>query len=160
MIRAGQGVVKVEEELPSSIPSFQDSVWERLKAPTTDHRWCIAWLEGEGMVAEASIERLPMRMLRHGASVGIGVHPAAQGLGVGRRLMEVLLDWADDQATSLIAPLTRVELSTRADNLRALALYRSLGFEIEGVRRRFVRLPSGAHVDDYCMSLALPRRAR
>ena len=64
------GVVKVEEELPSSIPSFQDSVWERLKAPTTDHRWCIAWLEGEGMVAEASIERLPMRMPRSRTRAG------------------------------------------------------------------------------------------
>jgi len=100
--------------------------------------------------------RLPLRMLRHVAVLGIGVHPEAQGRGLGRALLTHLLAWARDHRDPDGDRVIRVELYTRADNHRALALYRALGFELEGTRRAFVRRDDGALVDDCMMALIFP----
>jgi ribosomal-protein-alanine N-acetyltransferase len=69
----------------------------------------------------------------------IGVDPAYQGQGIGRRLLDELLAFADGGV---------VYLEVRTDNERAIALYRSAGFERIGLRRRYYRV-SGA--DAYTM---------
>ncbi|OBH76492.1 ribosomal-protein-alanine N-acetyltransferase [Mycobacterium scrofulaceum] len=69
----------------------------------------------------------------------IGVDPAYQGQGIGRRLLEQLLVFADGGV---------VFLEVRTDNEAAIGLYRSVGFEQIGLRRRYYRA-SGA--DAYTM---------
>jgi len=69
----------------------------------------------------------------------IGVDPAYQGQGIGRRLLDDLLDFADGGV---------VYLEVRTDNEAALGLYRSVGFEQIGLRKRYYRV-SGA--DAYTM---------
>jgi ribosomal-protein-alanine acetyltransferase len=69
----------------------------------------------------------------------IGVDPAYQGRGIGRRLLNELLDYAGGGV---------VHLEVRTDNAAAIALYRSVGFTKVGVRRRYYRV-SGA--DAYTM---------
>ena len=69
----------------------------------------------------------------------IGVDPAYQGRGVGRRLLDELLNFAADAV---------VHLEVRTDNEAAIALYRSVGFEQIGLRKRYYRV-SGA--DAYTM---------
>jgi ribosomal-protein-alanine N-acetyltransferase len=64
----------------------------------------------------------------------IGVDPAYQGQGIGRRLLNRLLEFADGAA---------VFLEVRTDNEPALELYRSAGFVTVGLRRRYYRA-SGA----------------
>ncbi len=72
----------------------------------------------------------------------IGVDPAYQGQGIGRRLLNELLDFASGGV---------VYLEVRTDNEAALGLYRSVGFEQIGLRRRYYRV-SGA--DAYTMRRA------
>jgi ribosomal-protein-alanine N-acetyltransferase len=69
----------------------------------------------------------------------IGIDPAYQGRGIGRRLLDELLNVADGAV---------VHLEVRTDNEPAIALYRSVGFAAVGVRRRYYRI-SGA--DAYTM---------
>jgi ribosomal-protein-alanine N-acetyltransferase len=69
----------------------------------------------------------------------IGVDPAYQGQGIGRRLLDKLLQFADGGV---------VYLEVRTDNEAAIALYRSVGFTQVGLRRRYYRV-SGA--DAYTM---------
>ena len=69
----------------------------------------------------------------------IGVDAAYQGQGIGRRLMDELLKFADGGV---------VYLDVRTDNEVAISLYRSLGFDQIGLRRRYYRI-SGA--DAYMM---------
>jgi ribosomal-protein-alanine N-acetyltransferase len=69
----------------------------------------------------------------------IGVDPAYQGRGVGRRLLDDLLNFAAGAV---------VHLEVRTDNESALALYRSVGFTQVGLRKRYYRV-SGA--DAYTM---------
>lgn len=69
----------------------------------------------------------------------IGVDPAFQGRGIGRRLLDDLLDYADGGV---------VFLEVRTDNEAAIALYRGVGFEQIGLRKRYYHV-SGA--DAYTM---------
>lgn len=78
---------------------------------------------------------------RHVGTLSVNVHDDYQGQGIGRRLVEALLELADDHLG-----LTRVQLEVWADNARAIRLYESLGFEREGCRRNAVRR-RGEYVD-------------
>jgi ribosomal-protein-alanine N-acetyltransferase len=69
----------------------------------------------------------------------IGVDPAYQGQGIGRRLLDELLKFAEGSV---------VYLEVRTDNEVAIALYGSVGFEQVGLRRHYYGV-SGA--DAYTM---------
>ncbi len=88
--------------------------------------------------------------MSHCGSVGMGLLPAFRGRRIGERLLRACLDKAPTQG------LTRIELQVRADNERAIALYRRLGFETEGVQRNAMRF-DGVHYDAVSMAL-LPGR--
>lgn len=94
---------------------------------------------GDTLVGYAGISRLgrvaPFEYEVH----TIGVDRAYQGKGIGRRLLDALLDFADGGV---------VFLEVRTDNEAAIGLYRSMGFEQIGLRKRYYRV-SGA--DAYTM---------
>ncbi len=69
----------------------------------------------------------------------IGVDPAYQGQGIGRRMLADLLDFASGGV---------VFLEVRTDNEAAIRLYQSAGFVNVGLRKRYYRV-SGA--DAYTM---------
>lgn len=83
---------------------------------------------------------------KHVASFGIAVHPQFQRMGVGRALMEDLIDIADNQLE-----LVRVELNVFADNARAIRLYQRFGFDHEGRQRKDV-LRNGELCDGFRMA--------
>ncbi|MBW8882682.1 MAG: GNAT family N-acetyltransferase, partial [Asticcacaulis sp.] len=62
------------------------------------------------------------------SDVTIAVHPDMQGRGVGRKLFEVFI--AEVRAT--MPSIRRIELACRESNERAIRLYQSLGFVVEG----------------------------
>jgi GNAT superfamily N-acetyltransferase len=75
-----------------------------------------------GTVAIRLTESDPHPML-----IAMWVDPAARGRGVGRRLVEAALGWADDQQAS------EVMLWVVTTNQSAISLYRRCGFEPSGV---------------------------
>ncbi len=85
------------------------------------------------------------RRNRHSANVFMAVHQDYWGRGIGRQLIDALLAWFADSR------LTRLELTTAIDNNRAISLYQSAGFEIEGCKRGDIRI-DGETVDSYLMS--------
>lgn len=103
------------------------------------HNHYVGARSGGTLVGYAGISRLgrtpPFEYEVH----TIGVDPACQGRGIGRRLLDELLHFADGGV---------VYLEVRTDNEPAIALYRSVGFEQVGRRRRYYRV-SGA--DAYTM---------
>jgi [ribosomal protein S18]-alanine N-acetyltransferase len=104
-----------------------------------DHNHYVAARERDTLIGYGGISRLgrtpPFEYEIH----TIGVDPAFQGRGIGRRMLEELLNIAGDSV---------VHLEVRTDNATAIALYRSVGFTDVGLRKRYYRI-SGA--DAYTM---------
>jgi L-phenylalanine/L-methionine N-acetyltransferase len=90
----------------------------------------------------------------HAWGLGIGVRDDWQGRGVGTKLMEALVDLADNWLGAL-----RLELNVYIDNARAIALYRRFGFVEEGVYRAYA-LREGVLVDSMTMARLNPKPPR
>ena len=67
---------------------------------------------------------------RHTAEIGIAILDGYRNLGIGRRLMQAVETWARDSG------LLKLSLGVFSNNERAIHLYRSCGFELEGTRSR------------------------
>lgn len=104
------------------------------------------------IVAHAGLHKTQTSPRRqHVRGLGIAVASSHQGQGLGRRLMERLLAWADDWGAVL-----RIELWVYADNLPAVSLYSRCGFAEEG-RHRAYALRNGQFVDAISMARLHPR---
>jgi ribosomal-protein-alanine N-acetyltransferase len=103
------------------------------------HNHYVAARADDKVVGYAGIARLGLLPPHEYEVHTIGVDPAYQGHGVGRRLLTALLDFAGRGA---------VYLEVRTDNAVAIALYHSAGFIEVGRRKRYYRV-SGA--DAYTM---------
>lgn len=97
------------------------------------------------LVLQTSLRRAHVR------SLAIGISPQWQGRGLGRLLMQRLLDWADNWGAVL-----RIELHVHADNAPALALYRQMGFIEEG-RHNAYALKNGRYVQGVSMARLHPK---
>ena len=82
----------------------------------------------------------------HCGSLGIGLLPEFRGKGIGRQLMQRAIEAA------FAFGLTRIELTVRERNANAIALYKSLGFEVEGLHRNAVCI-GGQYENLYSMAL-------
>jgi putative acetyltransferase len=124
------------------------SVEERQKrnaALPAGHVQLVAVIDGK-VIGTAGLHPADLRRRAHVASVGMAVHDAYAGQGAGRALMDALLERADRWMN-----IKRIELTVWSDNMRAIALYESVGFEREGVLRAYA-FRDGAYVDALTMA--------
>jgi RimJ/RimL family protein N-acetyltransferase len=103
-------------------------------------------LADDQVVGWCDVTPPPRATMQHCGTLGMGLLPAWRGRGLGERLIR------DTLAASRTFGLSRVELTVRHDNARALALYRKVGFEVEGRKRRAV-LVDGVFYDLIAMAL-------
>ena len=83
------------------------------------------------------------------ASLGMSIVAEERGKGHGRAMLAAALEHARG------AGLHKVELEVWPDNARAIALYESFGFEVEGVRRNHYRRRDGSLRSAQIMALLL-----
>lgn len=76
----------------------------------------------------------------------LAVDPAFQGAGIGRKLLETWLETAEAEYAFL---------EVAQDNVRAVGLYHSCGFEETGIRRAYYQRPGAAPIDALLMSRKL-----
>jgi putative acetyltransferase len=86
----------------------------------------------------------------HVGSIGMAVHDAYAGRGVGTALMQAVVDLAERWWN-----VRRLELSVYADNDRAISLYERFGFEREGLMRAYA-WRDGEYVDSIAMARLRP----
>jgi putative acetyltransferase len=136
------------------LPMPNEEMWrtriEEMSAPTRTDVQLVAEVEGH-VVGSAGLHPAQPLRRRHCATLGISVLPEHQGRGVGRALMQALCDYADGWAQ-----LWRLELTVFADNERAIALYRSFDFRLEGTHRGFA-MRHGVYADVHTMARLHPR---
>ncbi len=97
------------------------------------------------LLALCGARQLPFRRVAHQAEIGITVFKANWGIGLGRRMMEFLLVWSKAER------LRKLTLRVFEDNIRAIRLYESLGFKVEGRLREDVLRANGSYSDTIFM---------
>ncbi|WP_026908719.1 GNAT family N-acetyltransferase [Paucisalibacillus globulus] len=82
---------------------------------------------------------------KHSAYLVIGIHQDYRGKGVGSLLFNELNQWAAHHH------IRRLELTVVSRNEPGLALYKKMGFDIEGTKKESLFI-NGEYVDEYYMS--------
>ena len=109
----------------------------------------LAVVNGE-LAGSAGIHALGAKCkIRHRADFGISVLKKYWGLGIGRSLTEACIECAK------AAGYTQLELDVIADNERAAALYRSLGFTECGRNPRGMRSRTAGYQEVVSMRMEL-----
>lgn len=85
--------------------------------------------------------------LAHGGTVTLFVKKDYRQKGVGTFLFRTLFDWAE--ATPMVE---KISLTLLSNNVAAAALYRKMGFEVEGRRAKAIKLTPDIYVDELLMS--------
>jgi RimJ/RimL family protein N-acetyltransferase len=86
--------------------------------------------------------------VRHCVHIAIGILQTHCGKGIGTRLFEELEKWARKNN------IHRLELTVMDNNPRGQALYKKMGFEVEGIKRHSL-LVDGQFINDIYMSKLL-----
>jgi ribosomal protein S18 acetylase RimI-like enzyme len=89
-------------------------------------------LSGGEVIGWCDVTPKPRPIYAHSGVLGMGLLPPFRRQGIGKRLMLQALDAARAFG------LQRVELTVRENNKNAIALYKNVGFEIEGVQRNAI----------------------
>lgn len=98
------------------------------------------------VVGWCDISSLHRPVFEHAGCLGIGVVDGSRGIGIGEELMRAALQKAKANG------LTRIELTVRENNSNAIALYKKLGFVIEGLHPNAVRI-NGRYENHLSMGL-------
>jgi len=105
-------------------------------------------IDGE-VIAVSDISAPPLPRLRHAGELGISVVKKYWNIGVGKALLEYLIDWAKTEGK-----LKKVNLHVKESNDSGIHLYEKIGFVEEG------RISRGMYINSMystliCMGLKL-----
>ncbi len=136
-----EGVIALERQI-ETLPHWALSQYlAALASAETSTRgvgtWrCLFVATGDGALAGVAVGRvtaLDAEVLAELESVGVG--NSARRKGVARALCEAVIEWARGQGAA------EIELEVRSRSDGAIELYRGLGFEGAGMRKRYYRAP-------------------
>lgn len=128
------------------LPYPSVSTWEKRISNVPENVYAFVALIEEEIVGNLGFEVNPNPRRRHVATFGMGVKDKFAGQGVGRALLEAIIDLSDNWLN-----LKRIEMTVYKDNDRAISLYKSFGFEIEGESPAFA-FRNGAYISAYHMA--------
>jgi len=89
----------------------------------------------------------PMQLLDEGHILNVAVDPDSRGCGVGRLLVQQVLD------DCRVAGASFVSLEVRVSNLAAISLYRKMGFAEVGRRKRYYENGEDALMMEYVFTM-------
>ncbi|MDN4070343.1 GNAT family N-acetyltransferase [Paenibacillus vini] len=88
--------------------------------------------------------------ISHTGYFGMSVRSDYQGGGIGKALLQALIDWAEKHRQ-----IEKITLEVFANNSKAIELYRKMGFVQESQMRKQIKLQDGKYVDVIGMGLLL-----
>jgi RimJ/RimL family protein N-acetyltransferase len=86
------------------------------------------------------------KRLSHTGSVSMSISKNYRDMGIGKALLKALLDWAEENPL-----IEKVSLGVFSTNLRAISLYKQMGFLEEGCLIKEYKLNNGEYIDDVLM---------
>lgn len=100
------------------------------------------------LVGYISAEKGRLNRIAHSAYIVVGILKAYTNKGIGTEFFKQLHIWAAEKKVS------RLELTVICENEIAKHVYEKSGFEIEGIKRRSIKL-DGRYLDEYYMAKIL-----
>lgn len=121
----------------NQLPSMEDSAaHERINNPRPGGQRLVAVAThtdgSQKTVGSCNLHQHQNPRTRHVGGLGMMVHPNYWNMGIGTKLMDGIMDIADNWLN-----LTRVELMVNPENAHAIQLYKKFGFEREGIKRLY-----------------------
>ena len=103
--------------------------------------------EVDGKIAgNCNLARHNKLKTRHRASIGIALAKEFWGLGIGAAMFDDMICLAKSWGVE------QLELEVFADNHRAMALYKKMGFRIVAEHPDFIKRKDGTYVNEYLMA--------
>lgn len=124
----------------SSLPSLRDETnWLAQR----DGEYGVVFVAEQDNIIIGLIDTIIPKIdeFKHTCEFGMSVIAAYRNKGIGRGLIQHLLNWAS------IRHISNVELNVFSNNHAAIALYASLRFEEDGRRVNAVKLQEGSFCD-------------
>ncbi len=109
---------------------------------------CLIAYAGDELVATLDCWTDFRARVRHSTTFGMSVKKGWRCRGIGKEILATFITWVKAHKS-----LERIELHVHSDNIHAIELYQSFGFELEGTRKRTIRYEDGRVVDDHIMAL-------
>ncbi len=128
----------------------QERTWIRERSENENCLLLTVECDGR-LVAFAGAESSKFKRQQHHAELGVTVVKAFWGQGLGRRLTECIIAWAEARG------LRKLYLRVYDDNQRAIALYQSFDFVEEGRLKEDMLRADGRYTDVIVMAKHFPR---
>jgi RimJ/RimL family protein N-acetyltransferase len=109
--------------------------------------YLVAENEGLCLVGHAFLKPYDLKALRHVADLNIAVHLNWQGKGIGKKLLQKVIEWAKNSSS-----IEKIQLNVRASNATAISLYKKMGFQEEGRLKNRIKVKD-QYIDDIVMGL-------
>ena len=133
-----------EEGIATGRATFESAApgWEQWNESHLQPCRVVAIDQGDAVLGWAALSPYSSRRVYAGvAEVSVYVAAAARGRGVGRALLEALIEGAES------AGIWTLQAGVFPDNDASLALHESLGFRVVGVRERIGKFAHGKWSD-------------
>lgn len=108
---------------------------------------------GDEVIGAITVRASSQHRISHIGNVFIAVRKDYWGHGIGRILLEEVVEWAKSYGI-----IKRLELTVQVRNNRAVSLYQKMGFEIEGTQKWGARTDEGEWLDLYYMGKLIDDR--
>lgn len=119
----------------------QEREWIQGMNENPNHFLRVAEAQGK-IVGMINLSNGHRRRISHTAEFGMSVDRPFRNQGIGRLLIQAMLDWAHENPK-----LEKISLKVHADNARAIHLYQSLGFQQEGYLKKELKYGPNHYVD-------------
>lgn len=104
----------------------------------------LGFLDGE-FVGNCALNGMGLFRFRHRVTLGIALYQKFTGLGIGKVMMQTLIRLAKEMGYE------QLELNVIANNERAIALYKKMGFEICGTTKNASKYKDDTYADEHLM---------
>ena len=144
IICEGEYLIAYPDEFTRTL--LQQREWIKHKLVNRNETIIIAEKDDEvvGFIVFESTQN--RKRLSHTGCFGLLIQKDYRGLGIGKMLIQALLEWAEKNPL-----IEKVSLAVYSTNHRAISLYKRMGFIEEGRKIKEFKFADNEYVDDILM---------
>jgi len=116
------------------------------KAVESDDNLLLIAQAGDSIVGVLGFFRNNRKRIKHVGAFAVGVEKKYWGKGIATALINEMEAWIKDKG------IKRIEMTVVENNERAISLYKKLGYEIEGVKRKDHFIGNNTYLNSVCMA--------